>query len=302
MRSLYREQNSWLTAIRCFAVLTWLETIPSPPSLFILPLKKSSSLAMKTCPQHESQNMRRYGDINHERKKKKSRQISFGTPGDGTWDSQPAGFEGRCLDSAARCIYSFFFFFTRWGGEDCVASPLERPWCGTNVFSMKQRGSVFFFSFPHWLGPPVVCLPGFSTSTALLHSFLSFLLPKNSSSATEDTQDLFTSLWPLVGIEGSRHFGFGLGGSGVALRHVVLFFFSQGTHARTFCCGRSNRYRNKSNEDPFIALISADFQMSQLPTSRHDGPALAAPPSHPSGNFSRSGRCPPPLRRTSELS
>lgn len=153
----------------------------------------------------------------------------------------------------------------------------------------------FFFSFPHWLGPPVVCLPGFSTSTALLHSFLSFLLPKSCCSATEDTQDLLTSLWPLVGIEGSRHFGLGLAISGVTLRHVVLFlFFPQGTHARTFCRGRSNRYRNKSNADPFISLISTDFQMSQLNTSRHDGPALAPPPSHPSGNFSRSGRCPPP--------
>lgn len=27
-----------------------------------------------------------------------------------------------------------------------------------------------------------------------------------------------------MGIEGSRRFGLGLGGSGVALRHVVLFF------------------------------------------------------------------------------
>lgn len=122
IRSLYREPNSWLMAIRYYAVLKWLGTIPNPPSLFILPLKKSSSLAMKTCTRHESQNMRRYGDINHERGKKKSSQISFGTPGDGTWDSQPAAFAGRCLDSAARCIYSFFFYEVRGRGLRCISA------------------------------------------------------------------------------------------------------------------------------------------------------------------------------------
>lgn len=86
IRSLYREPNSWLTAVRYYAVLNWLERIPSPPSLFVLPLKKSSSLAMKTRPRHESQNMRRYGDINHERGGKK-KQPNF------IWDAW-----GRDLD------------------------------------------------------------------------------------------------------------------------------------------------------------------------------------------------------------
>lgn len=115
---------------------------------------------------------------------------------------------------------------------------------------MKQRGSVFFFFL--FLSPTgsarllFVC-QGFLLPLLYDTVFLSFLLPKNSSSATEDTQDLLTSLWPLVGIEGSRHFGFGLGGSGVALRHVVLFvfYFRRGlTHARSAAVARTDTGTN----------------------------------------------------------
>lgn len=123
--------------------------------------------------------------------------------------------------------------------------------------------------------------------------FLSFLLPKSSCSATEDTQDLLTSLWPLVGIEGSRHFGLGLAISGVTLRHVVLFFFFPAGDSRTHVLPRSLEQIPEQIQRRPVYL--PDFQMSQLNTSRHDGPALAPPPSHPPGNFSRSGRCPPHL-------
>lgn len=112
IRSLYREPNSWLTAIRYYAVLKWLGTIPNPPSLFILPLKKSSSLAMKTCTRHESQNMRRYGDINHERGKKKAAKFHLGRLGTGLGIPSQQHLQGAA-STLRPDVYIPFFFFTR---------------------------------------------------------------------------------------------------------------------------------------------------------------------------------------------
>lgn len=152
--NLHAEPNSWLSPIRYYAALNWLETIPGPPSLFILHLKNPTAWRWKRCPRHKSQNLFRYDDIKHERWKKSS-QISFGTPRAGTLVSQPAAF--AVLPRLCGQMY-IFLFFMRWGGEDCVASLLERPWCGTNVFSMKQRGSVFFFFLSPAGSAGLVCI------------------------------------------------------------------------------------------------------------------------------------------------
>lgn len=100
----------------------------------------------------------------------------------------------RCLDFAARCIYFFFFFFTKWGSEDCVASLLERPWCGTNVFSLKQRGSVFFFFFPLTGLPCLFFVCQDFVLPLLYFTLFFFFLPKISSSA-QWMRRIFSRQW-----------------------------------------------------------------------------------------------------------
>lgn len=92
-----------------------------------------------------------------------------------------------------------------------------------------------------------------------------------------DEEDLLTSVGPLLGVMCTFHSGLGWGGSEVALRHVVLCFFSflielqawenshkQLTHTPS-SANRSESYRNKSNSEKFIAAISTDFTMLQIP-------------------------------------
>lgn len=182
------------------------------------------------------------------------------------------GFSASSICSAASTlrpdVYIPFFYEVRGRGLRCISAWKALMW-NKCFLHETTRLCFFFFSFPCWLGWPCLFARIF-----YFHCFISvfvifFSLPKISSSATEDTQGLLTSVWPLMGIMGSRRFGLGLGGSAVALRHVVLFFFCFVFFrelTRTFPCHRSEWCRNKSNTGPFIAAVSTDCKMSQLPS------------------------------------
>lgn len=168
MRSLCRDPNSWLTPVRYYAVLKWLETFSSPPSLFILPQWKPNSLAMRTCTQHQSQNMRRYDDINHEhlQKKKKAAKFRLGRPGTGLGIPSQPHSQGAASTLRPDVYIPFFFFFLRGEGARTALHLRLKGHDVEQMFSSWNNAALFFFFF---LSP--------AGSARLLFVCQDFLLP-----------------------------------------------------------------------------------------------------------------------------